>query len=151
VTSRFIAEIILVASFAALASCGGPGHPAETPIRGPDVVIPQVSEEHSKPTTDDPPAPVGTRDPIPSGGEGLEDDPEPGSEMDPWGSYASGTARGGPDCDRAADCCRQLYQQTGDPSVQRVCSSLRLAPSSLCANVLTSFQQAAPSMGLSCP
>jgi hypothetical protein len=134
----------------ALTGCAGSQRAGDAPQRGPDVIIPTVSEDKAKSADTGPPPPTGVRDPLPTGEPGSGD-LEPESEMDPWGTYgATSSPRGGPDCDRAADCCQKLYRQMGDPSVQRVCASLRTAPASICANVLTSFQQAGSSLGISC-
>jgi hypothetical protein len=132
-----------------LVGCGASSKPAEAPARGPDVLIPDVTEEQSKKSSDDTPAPTGTRSSLP-GESPYYDGPEPGSPDDPWSSYGT-TGRGGPDCDRAADCCLRFYAASGsDPSAQRVCHSFRIAPSTVCANMLSSFQQMAPSAGVQC-
>ena len=131
-----------------LTGCAGPQRPTEAPTRGPDVVIPVIEDDSIKTRDTGPPPPAGVREPLASGESSVGDDEE-GSMLDPWGGSSSGP-RGGPDCDRAANCCQKLYLQMGNPSVQRVCSSLRSAPASVCANVLSSFQQASSSLGISC-
>lgn len=75
------------------------------------------------------------------------DDPVPGS---PWGSH--GGPSGGVDCDRAADCCLKiLTATTNDPSMLQMCESIRTAPTQACANMLQTFGQAGPGIGVSCP
>jgi len=129
-------------------ACAGGQRPADAPERGPDVVIPQVTEEQAEKSESTPVPPSGVREPVASAETSYEDDSEEG---DPWGAYGTSGQRGGPDCDRAANCCFQMYQRMKDPSVLRVCGSLRSAPSSICSSVLSSFQQAAPSLGVQCP
>ena len=122
--------------------------PTDAPTRGPDVLIPGVTEAQSKKASDETPAPSGPRASLPGGTD--YDGPEPGSPDDPWSSYGT-TGRGGPDCDRAADCCLRFYAANGsDPSSQRVCHSFRIAPSTVCASMLQSFQSMAPSAGVQC-
>ena len=134
------------------AACGGaPSNPAESPERGPDVLIPDVSDDQARAAAEGPAPPTGARqNPV------VPEEPvdvEPASPDDIWGGFGSTAgSRGGPDCDQAADCCLKFYQQTaGDPSVQRICSSMRMAPSSLCPQLLSSFQSSAPSIGVQCP
>jgi hypothetical protein len=123
--------------------------PSDAPTRGPDVVIPKVTPEQSKAAEKEEPAPTGDRDPIATRGEDV---PEIDSTEDPWRSSGSSYgSRGGRDCDRAADCCLRYYQTTGsDPSVFKTCQVLRIAPTSLCGSMLSSYQQLAPSVGASC-
>lgn len=130
--------------------CGSrAGKPADTPARGPDVIIPGVTEEQSKAADKEAAAPAGERDPLSTI---LGDSPEVGSSDDPWsGSGGSLGPRGGVDCDRAADCCLKFYRQTSaDPSVLKVCNSFRIAPATVCSSVLSSYQQVAQQMGVQC-
>ncbi len=143
----------LLPAFLVVSACGSASSaPAEAPGKGPDVVIPEVTEEQAKTTEEVPAPPTGIRQNpvVPEEPVG----PEPGSPDDMWGSFGSGPgqARGGLDCDRAADCCLKFYQKSGgDPSVHRICGSMRIAPASLCAQLLSSFQSTAPSIGVQCP
>jgi len=133
-------------------ACGGASRQAEAPSRGPDVVIPDVSDADQKTAKDEPTPPAGTRETPIMPEEPIG--PEPGSPDDMWGGFGSGPGqtRGGPDCDRAADCCLKFYQKSGgDPSVHRICGSMRIAPASLCPQLLSSFQSTAPSIGVACP
>ncbi len=140
------------ATFAlALAGCSKhseePG--AQTPKTETIVEIPKVNENQIK-ADKDTPAPTAERDLDPTkepdfAGEGGYN-PE-----DPWGSFSGGGARGGPDCDKAADCCIKFYAQTShDPSVQRMCAQMRHAPTSVCQSIYSSFKQAAPTLGIQC-
>ncbi|MCK6534929.1 MAG: hypothetical protein L6Q84_18300 [Polyangiaceae bacterium] len=134
-----------------LSACGGASRSAEPPSKGPDVLIPEVTDDQSKTARDEPTPATGARQNpvVPEEPVG----PEPGSSDDMWGSFGGpGAARGGADCDRAADCCLKFYQKSGgDPSVHRICGSMRIAPSSLCAQLLSSFQSTAPGIGVQCP
>ncbi len=133
-------------------ACGGAaGRSAEAPNHGPDVLIPKVTDDASKALRDDPPPPTAARENPVVPEEPMA--PDPGSSDDMWGSFGGpGAARGGVDCDRAADCCLKFYQQSGgDPSVHRICGSMRIAPSSLCSQLLSSFQSTAPGVGVQCP
>ncbi|MBK9001483.1 MAG: hypothetical protein IPM35_37660 [Myxococcales bacterium] len=133
-------------------ACGGASSHAEAPSQGPDVVIPDVDEAQAKTTEEEPAPPSGVRENPVVPEEAVA--PEPGTPEDMWGSYGSGPgqARGGPDCDLAADCCLKFYQKSGgDPSVHRICGSMRIAPSTLCGQLLSSFQSTAPSIGVQCP
>jgi len=143
------AALAITSCLLVLVACSSSSKPAEAPSRGPDVLIPDVTEEQSKKASDDTPAPTGPRSGLP--GEGpYYDGPEPGSADDPWSGYGTG-GRGGPDCDRAADCCLRFYAASGtDPSAQRVCHSFRIAPATMCASMLSNFQQVAPSAGVQC-
>jgi hypothetical protein len=138
-----VTVLLLVAT-----ACAGEQRTPDTPERGPDVVIPEVTEDQAEKADKTPAPPSGTRDPVARTDPGYGEDES--DEPDPWGSYGSSGQRGGPDCDRAANCCYQMYQRMKDPSVQRVCGSLRSAPSSICSSVLNSFQQAAPTLGIQC-
>lgn len=141
--------LAITACLFAVVACSSPSKPADTPSRGPDVLIPGVTDEQSKKSKDDTPAPTGPRSGVP-GESPYYDGPEPGSPDDPWSSYGT-SGRGGPDCDRAADCCLRFYAASGtDPSSQRVCHSFRIAPTTVCASMLSSFQQMAPSAGVQC-
>lgn len=125
-------------------ACGGAG--TATPTKSPDVLIPRASDSDPSSAKDD--------DDVPPADRRVEVGPEVPAEAPPddiWGTYASGAARGGVDCDRAADCCMKFYQKSLDPSVQRICGSLRSAPSQMCSILLTNFQSTAPSIGVSCP
>lgn len=139
--------------FALLFASGcGAASSSPAPSKGPDVVIPEVTDDQSKSAKEEPAPPTGMRENpvVPEEPVGVE----PGSPDDMWGSFGSGPAqsRGGPDCDRAADCCLKFYQKSaGDPSVHRICASMRIAPSSLCPQLLSSFQSTAPSIGVQCP
>jgi len=135
-------------AFVFATACAGGQRTTDAPERGPDVVIPQVTEEQAEKAEKTPAPPSGMRDPVAMGDPGYGDDDS--DEPDPWGAYGGSGQRGGPDCDRAANCCYQMYQRMKDPSVQRVCGSLRSAPSSICASVLSSFRQAAPTLGVQC-
>jgi hypothetical protein len=151
VTASRIAWLVVTPIwFAGATACAGGQRAPDAPERGPDVVIPQVTEEQAEKSENTPAPPTGARDPVASAETSYDDDSS-GEEADPWGAYGSSGQRGGPDCDRAAICCFQMYQRMKDPSVMRVCGSLRSAPSSICSSVLSSFQQAAPSLGVQCP
>jgi len=134
----------------ALTGCGRHSdEPAsQTPRTETIVEIPKVDETKTK-ADKDTPAPSGEREVNPAlepdfAGEGGYN-PE-----DPWSSWSS-AARGGPDCDKAADCCLKFYTQTShDPSVQRMCAQMRQAPTSVCAQIYSSFKQAAPTLGIQC-
>jgi hypothetical protein len=134
-------------------ACGGSGAGSgAAPARGPDVVIPDVTEEQAE-TSKEEAAPLAGARQNPVMPE-VPVEPEPGMGEDIWGGFAGGSpqARGGPDCDQAADCCLKFYQKSGgDPSVSRICGSMRSAPSTLCAQLLQSFQTTAPSVGVQCP
>lgn len=132
-----------------LLGCSGSKPPAEAPTEGPDIVIPEVTPEEAKSADKGPSAPAGRRDPVPTEPEPTPDYgyPEP---PDPFQWGGSGPF-GGPDCDQAANCCMKMSQSSGGPSVARVCGSIRNASSSMCSMLLTSFQQAASSSGITCP
>jgi hypothetical protein len=142
-------RVLLIAGVGAL-GCGAKANtPADAPARGPDVIIPRVTEEQSKAAAKEASAPVGERDPLSAV---LGDSPEVGGTDDPWASGGSSLGpRGGVDCDRAADCCMKFYQRTAaDPSVLKVCNSFRIAPATVCATVLSSYQQVAQQSGIQC-
>jgi hypothetical protein len=134
----------------ALASCSrhSDAPAAQTPTTETIVEIPKVNENQTK-TDKDTPVPTAEREVNPANepdfaGEGGYN-PE-----DPWASMGSG-ARGGPDCDKAADCCIKFYTQTShDPSVQRMCAQMRHAPTSVCQSIYSSFKSAAPTLGIQC-
>lgn len=143
------ARVALATFGFALLGCGGSKPAAEAPEQGPDIVIPEVSPEQSKSADKGPSAPVGRRDPIPAEPEPTPDygSPESGEPFQ-WG--ATGPF-GGPDCDQAANCCMKMSQASGGMSIVRMCASLRTASSSMCSTLLSSFQQAASSSGVTCP
>ncbi|MBK7585561.1 MAG: hypothetical protein IPI67_35930 [Myxococcales bacterium] len=132
-------------------ACGAASGTREAPSRGPDVLIPDVTPAQEKAAKEDAVPPSGMRQTpvVPEEAMGSE----PGSPDDMWGSFGGpGQTRGGPDCDRAADCCLKFYQKSGgDPSVHRICGSMRIAPSTVCPTLLASFQSSAPSIGVQCP
>jgi hypothetical protein len=98
-----------------------------------------------------PPLPRASRLPLPA----PEEAPEvPEEEYDsPWG-YGPGVAGGGggPDCDRAADCCLKFVQTQGpNPALVNMCDAVRHAPTSSCVQFLMSFRSIAPQAGIQCP
>ena len=121
---------------------------AQAPKTETIVEIPKVSENQK--ADKDQPVPTGEREMNPAtepdvAGEGGY------NPDDPWAAYPGTGQRGGPDCDKAADCCLKFYTQTSkDPSVQRMCAQMRSAPTSVCQSIYASFKQAAPTLGVQC-
>ncbi len=146
--------VLPVAVLAALAACGGsPRATAASPDSEPTVEIPEVSEKESRGMAEEEPAPAASRSEPRSGGAGTPPIEEPGAEGDgpwpqpnPWGSGG-----GGPDCNLAADCCLKFVQKNGpDPSLLTMCAGVRQAPASACTQLLASFRQLAPQIGIQC-
>jgi hypothetical protein len=133
----------------ALAVGGCSRHPAEpgaqTPKTETIVEIPKVNPNASK-SDDKEPTPAGDRDVNPSNEPDFA--VEGGYPDDPWASAPG--PRGGPDCDKAADCCLKFAQAKKDASIQRLCSQFRGAASSTCASLYSNFKQAAPTLGIQC-
>ncbi len=127
------------------------GSPTQTKAAAP-VQIPEPAAAAE--TTDDVPAPSSNDAPSKSPEDVLEgyreDDVETISNH-PWGSFPGAT--GGPDCDDAADCCHKvlLASTGGNASLNTTCDSIRQAPTQACANMLRTFAQAGPSLGVTCP
>lgn len=66
--------------------------------------------------------------------------------------WQGSAAVGGPDCDSAALCCEHVMQKNGSsPPSQKVCDSLRTAPTASCQQLLASFRQAFGKLGVKCP
>ncbi len=80
--------------------------------------------------------------------EPLEDEPFDVAPATPWGSGIGPT--GGPDCDRAADCCLKIVTLSSSGMTQ-TCDMFRTAPAGACQQLLTSFRSAAPQIGVQCP
>ena len=115
-----------------LTGCGSPnGSPAESPsVVEIEEVTPKQSEALEK---------------LPEVPEATRTEPAEVSE------FPENPGGGGPDCDRAADCCLQFMQKsTPDPAMLAMCDSVRQAPPDSCAHLLTSFQQVAPQLGVTC-
>jgi hypothetical protein len=137
-----VIQKLLFAFALGLVACGGGTPKAEEPeVAETIVVIPEVTEEQSKKAEKEPAAPVGTRDPIAA----LDLDVPEGSESDMWGGSSAGP-RGGYDCNRAANLCLSFYatRSQSSPDIIRICNNLRSAPSSMCTQLYTQFQQVMP-------
>jgi hypothetical protein len=148
VTQRLLAVLPLLA----LAGCGG-GQSAPAQSAGGAVVeIAEPSEEEASAAAEETPAPAARRTQGPStvAGGSSEEPPAsdtPWAQPSPWG----GAGGGGPDCDRAADCCLKVVQKNGtDPSLLSMCDSVRQAPHSSCTHLLSSFRSVAPQIGIQC-
>lgn len=140
-------------SFAALAvaillvACGG-GDGGRAKSSDAVVEIEAPREEPARPKDDDVPVPPARRTEPPVAGAEPVEEAQPAEEA-PWALW--GQAGGGPDCDRAADCCLKFAARTNpNPSMQSTCDSFRQAPSSLCAQLLSTFRSAAPQAGIQC-
>lgn len=134
----FLLPLVVVA-------CGGGTPKADDPeSAGTIVLIPEVTEEQSKKAAKEGSPPTPPRDPLAA----LDLDGPVDTETDVWGGPTSGP-RGGPDCSRAASLCLAYYtkQPTQDPSMLRICTNLRTAPSSMCTMIYTQFQQVMPGSG----
>ncbi len=138
-------------------ACGSSAPRANAPSGGGVVEIPTAKAE-PKAKTDDTPAPSSNAEAYAGGEDGVEVDegydyaePPPPVPAPIWGSAASGPS-GGPDCDRAADCCLKVVTVNGgDPNLAQTCDSFRTAPATTCASLLRSFSQVAPQIGIVCP
>ena len=115
-----------------LAGCGSQnGSPAESPSV---VEIEEVTPKQSE-----------TLEKVPDVPEASRSEPVEVSE------FPENPAGSEPDCDRAADCCLQFMQKsTPDPAMLAMCDTVRQAPPTSCAHLLSSFQQVAPQLGVQC-
>lgn len=132
----------LLALSSGAVACGGGTPKAEEPdVAETIVVIPEVTEEQSKKAEKEPSAPAGKRDPLAA----LDLGEMPEGESDMWGGSAAGP-RGGYDCNRAANLCLSFYatKAQSSPDILRVCNNLRSAPSGMCTQLYTQFQQVMP-------
>jgi hypothetical protein len=148
VTHRLISALFALA----LVACGG-GDGAPAKSANAVVEIPEPSDEPAASTNEDAPVPPARRtERVASVDQRIETPPEVDSPWTqpppPWGGAGSG---GGPDCDRAADCCLKFVQKSGaDPSLISMCDSVRHAPASSCSQLLSSFRSLAPQTGIQC-
>jgi hypothetical protein len=137
----------LVGPVFALAACSGGARPDPS---APVVEIGQVRQDVSDRDTE--PAPASRREAPVATGEELEPAAPYEEIQSPWTPpphMAGGV--GGPDCDRAADCCMKFAHVHGpDPSLLSMCAGVRQAPVSSCVAMLTSFRQLAPQVGVQC-
>lgn len=132
-------------------ACGSSGAHSSRDTKAAVVEIPNVSETEANAAESEPPPPATPRvltEPDPA----VEEGPGELDELMWGGSGASGGSSGGPDCDRAADCCLKFaHNSAPPPSLISVCDGVRRAPSYACPHYLTSFHQVATQMGITCP
>jgi hypothetical protein len=143
---RVALDTLAIASLVAVAiSCGG----ARTGVRSPDasvVEIPRISDRDSRKMSTEEPPPAARRESPVAAAEANEDDFEDPEFLAPWGHGG-----GGPDCDRAAECCLKFVQFQGpQASLTSMCESLRQGPSVSCTQLLASFRSIAPQAGIQC-
>lgn len=148
-----VRRVALAALSSALAACGAGKAPESAKSSADAVVeIPEVTDEQAKKSSRDEALPASRRSEPPRVAEVSAEEEPPESADNPWGQPGWGSTKtGGPDCDRAADCCLKFIQRNGpDPSLQSVCDSVRRAPSPACSQYLASFKSIAPSIGVQC-
>lgn len=59
---------------------------------------------------------------------------------------------GGPECEKAAECCKRVLEKTGaNPATLAACEELRKAPQVSCQQALEVHRRSAPLLGTSCP
>jgi hypothetical protein len=144
VTHRPLSALAVAIVFVA---CGG-GDGTRAKSSDAVVEIEAPKDEPAAAKDDDVPVPPArrTEPPVASAEPPVEAAP---AEESPWALWGSGG--GGPDCDRAADCCLKFAIRTGpNPSMRSTCDSFRQAPSTLCAQLLSTFRSAAPQAGIQC-
>jgi hypothetical protein len=142
-----------VGSLLAIVACGASTPPGSAAPRSRSVVeIPEVEPEPDESRNDEQPPPAAHREAHRDAEQGQDDVPSevPEDMFNPWGP-SSAAGGGGPDCDRAADCCAKIVQRAGpDPALLTACAGLRQAPVPTCTQMLVSFRQVAPQLGVQC-
>jgi hypothetical protein len=59
---------------------------------------------------------------------------------------------GGPQCEKAAECCKRVLEKTGaNPATLAACEELKKAPQVSCEQALEVHRRSAPLLGTSCP
>lgn len=146
---------LVLTACAAAVGCSGSRTPA--PSSATVVTVPDASNKPkaTKASGDDVPAPSSNSGAWVAGDEDVaeavpEEDEYDGPIPTPWGSSASGPT-GGPECDRAADCCLKILSVSSVGTAPQTCDVFRAAPTGACQQILATFRTTAPQVGISCP